>query len=209
MRWSAFSLPMYWTGSLFCGLTIEWYYAARTCDISMPNYLQTALLKFQHPAPKRPQHAPHSWAKPTYGAQVQYSHENDSYRLLSAKTINLVQQIVGKLLCYSIAVDPTMITALGSIAAQQSKGTDKTYADTLWLFNYAAAHPNAKIRYTASDMILYIHSDAPVEARHATVKLLSLIYGRLDERALRVGKPISSSARSQDFYSSVVCTSTL
>ena len=48
-----------------------------------------------------------------------------------------------------------------------------------------------------------------VEARHATVKLLSFIYGRLDERALRVGKPISSSARSQAFYSSIVCTSTL
>ena len=53
-----------------------------------------------------------------------------------------------------------MLTALGSIAAQQSKGTEKTYADTLWLLNYAATHPNAKIRYTASDMILYIHSDA-------------------------------------------------
>ena len=48
-----------------------------------------------------------------------------------------------------------------------------------------------------------------VEARHATVKLLLFIYGRLDERALRVGKPISSSARSQAFYSSIVCTSTL
>ena len=51
--------------------------------------------------------------------------------------------------------------------------------------------------------------EVPVEARHATVKLLSLIYGCLDERALRVGKPISSSARSQAFYSSIVCTSTL
>ena len=53
-----------------------------------------------------------------------------------------------------------MITALGSIAAQQSKDKEKTYADTLWLLNYAATHPNAKIRYTASDTILYIHSDA-------------------------------------------------
>ena len=53
-----------------------------------------------------------------------------------------------------------MLTALGSISAQQSKGTEKTYADTLWLINYAATHPNAKIRYTASDMILYIHSNA-------------------------------------------------
>ena len=66
----------------------------------------------------------------------------------------------GKLLYYSIAVDPTMLTALGSIAAQHSKGTEKTYANTLWLLNYAATHPNAKIRFTTSDMILYIQSDA-------------------------------------------------
>ena len=37
--------------------------------------------------------------------------------------------------------------------------------------------------------------DLTVEARHATVKMLLLIYGRLDGRALRVGKPISFSAR--------------
>ena len=53
-----------------------------------------------------------------------------------------------------------MLTALGSIAAQQSKGTEKIYANTLWLLNYAATHPNVKIRYTASDMILYIHNNA-------------------------------------------------
>ena len=40
-----------------------------------------------------------------------------------------------------------------------------------------------------------------VEARHATVKILLLIYGRLDGRALRVGKPVSFSARCQAFNS--------
>ena len=53
-----------------------------------------------------------------------------------------------------------MLTALGSIAAQQSKGTKKKYANTLWLLKYAATHPNSNIRYTESNMILYIHSDA-------------------------------------------------
>ena len=53
-----------------------------------------------------------------------------------------------------------MLTALVSISAQKPKGKEKTYAATLWLLNYATTHPNAKIRYTASDMILYIHSDA-------------------------------------------------
>ena len=67
---------------------------------------------------------------------------------------------MGTLLYYSIAVDPTMLTALGSIAAQQSKVTEKTYVDTLWLINYAVTHPNAKIRYTTSNRILNINSDA-------------------------------------------------
>ena len=90
---------------------------------------------------------------------MQYALDDDSSPLLPAKTINKVQQIVGTLLYYSIAVDPTMLTALGSIAAQQAKGTEKTYADTFWLLNYAATHPNTKIRYTARNMILLIHSD--------------------------------------------------
>ena len=79
---------------------------------------------------------------------------------MSAKTINLVQQIVGMLLHYSITVDPNMLTSLGSIAAQQSKVTEKMYANTLLLLNYAATHPNAMIRYTVSNMILHIHRDA-------------------------------------------------
>ena len=140
-----YTISIDWTGSLFCGLTIDWYYAARTCDISMPKYLQTALHKFQHLLPKRPQHAPHSWENPTYGAHVQYAPDDDSSTLLPAKTINLVHKIVGTLLYYSIVFDPTMLTALGSIAAQQAKGTEKTYSDTLWLLNHTATHPNATI----------------------------------------------------------------
>ena len=76
------------------------------------------------------------------------------------ETINLVHHIVGNLLYYSIAVDPTMIAILDSIYAQQAKVTEQTYVDTLWLLNYSAMHHDATIRYTASDMVLHIHSDA-------------------------------------------------
>ena len=93
-----YTISINWTGSLFCGLTIDWDYVARTCHISMPKYLQTSLLKLKYLSPKRPQHAPHPWAKPTYGAQVQYAHDGDYSPLLPAKTINLVQHIVGTLL---------------------------------------------------------------------------------------------------------------
>ena len=39
----------------------------------MPGYITKALRKFQHPTPKRPQHALHDWAAPSYGSRVQYA----------------------------------------------------------------------------------------------------------------------------------------
>jgi hypothetical protein len=79
---------------------------------------------------------------------------------LPAPTVTFVQQVVDTLLYYSLAVGPTMLVTLGSIAAAQSTATSSTYAATVWLLNYATSHPDATIRYVASDMILHIHSDA-------------------------------------------------
>ena len=53
-----------------------------------------------------------------------------------------------------------MLVALSSIASTQSQVTNNTYDETLWLLNYAATHPDATIRYSSSDMILHVHSDA-------------------------------------------------
>jgi hypothetical protein len=50
--------------------------------------------------------------------------------------------------------------ALSAIAAQQSAPPEETLARVNQFLNYMWAHPNAKIRYRASDMILYVHSDA-------------------------------------------------
>jgi hypothetical protein len=49
---------------------------------------------------------------------------------------------------------------LNDIATEQTKATEKTQAATNQLLDYLATHPDATIRYQASDMILHIHSDA-------------------------------------------------
>jgi hypothetical protein len=49
---------------------------------------------------------------------------------------------------------------LNDIATEQNKATEKAQAATNQLFDYLATHPDAAIRYHASDMILHIHSDA-------------------------------------------------
>jgi hypothetical protein len=49
---------------------------------------------------------------------------------------------------------------LNDIATEQIKATEKNQAATNQLLGYLATHPDATIRYHASDMILHIHSDA-------------------------------------------------
>ena len=53
-----------------------------------------------------------------------------------------------------------MLVALGTLAAAQSKGTQATAKAAVQLLNYAATHPEAIIRFHASQMILHVHSDA-------------------------------------------------
>jgi hypothetical protein len=49
---------------------------------------------------------------------------------------------------------------LNDIATEQTKATEKAQAATNQLLDYLANHPDAAIRYYASDMILQINSDA-------------------------------------------------
>ena len=37
-----YTISIHLTGTLFCGLPIDWGYENRTCDISMPQYLKEA-----------------------------------------------------------------------------------------------------------------------------------------------------------------------
>jgi hypothetical protein len=45
------------------------------------------------------------------------------------------------------------------LASQQSNATEVTADKVIKLLNYCNTHPETKIRYHASDMILHIHSD--------------------------------------------------
>jgi hypothetical protein len=49
---------------------------------------------------------------------------------------------------------------LNDIVTEKTKATEKTQAATNQLLDYLASHPDATIRYHASDMILHIHRDA-------------------------------------------------
>ena len=67
---------------------------------------------------------------------------------------------MGSLLYYARVVDITMLVVLDHVAAMQSCITHKTLEAAHHIFNYAATHPDAIIRYHGSSMILHSHSDA-------------------------------------------------
>ena len=126
----------------------------------MPYYIPAFLHRFQHPAPKKYQGAPHTWTTPTYSAKVQYATPPEESPPLGKAGITEIQQQVGTLLYYGVGVDPFILVATGSIGSSQANATQFTREECDWLMDYVACHPLSVIRYHASGMILYIHSDA-------------------------------------------------
>ena len=88
------------------------------------------------------------------------SEPEDESPKLNKAMIKRLKEIIGVLLYYARAVDSTMLVALGTLAATQAQGTEATMEAAVQLLNYAATHPNATIRYHASDMKLHVYSDA-------------------------------------------------
>ena len=147
-------------GQHYCGLTITWNYQQGYVDIEMPGYNAKTLDRLQHPPPSKPQFAPHKWNKPIYGKHTQLAPSPDTSQQLSAKDTKYIQSAVGAYLYYARALEHTMLPALNEIGTTQAKPTEKTMNAVKQLLDYAHTRPNAKIRFHASDMILYVDSDA-------------------------------------------------
>jgi hypothetical protein len=72
-----------------------------------------------------------------------------------------VQEVLGMLQFYARAVDSTMLPpAIGTLASQQAHGTKATLDALTQLLIYCMTHPDAKVCFIASDMVLHMHSDA-------------------------------------------------
>jgi hypothetical protein len=127
----------------------------------MPGHIKPALHKFQHPTPRRPKNAPQTWSPPIYGTKTQYIEAHQDIPLLPQKDVTRIQQLAGTLLYYARAVDPTLMLPVNVLASEQTQATAIKIDKVIKLLNYYATHPEAKLRYHASDMILKnTHSDA-------------------------------------------------
>ena len=149
-----------WTGAKYIGITFDWDYANKRVHLSMPGYVSKALQRFTHERPLKIQNSPHPHVATNYGAKAQYVEPVEVSPPLDKEKQKYVQAVVGTLLYYSRAVDPTMLVALNAIATQQASPTEKTMERVKQLLDYAASQEEAVLTYHASDMILAVHSDA-------------------------------------------------
>ncbi len=149
-----------WTGSKYIGITFDWDYANRCVHLSMPGYITKALQRFAHEHPKKIQFSPHPHVAPKYGAKAQYVEIEEPSPPLDREKQKYIQAVVGTLLYYSRAVDPTMLVALNAIATQQASPTKKTMERVRQLLDYAASQEEAVLTYQSSGMVLAVHSDA-------------------------------------------------
>ena len=103
---------------------------------------------------------PGNHAPISYGAKVQQSIDPEEFPCLDDKGVHRLQKVIGCLLFYALAIDSTMLVALGDLASAQSTSTEHTAKALTKLLNYAAINPDTEITYHKSDMILHIDSDA-------------------------------------------------
>lgn len=148
-----------WSGDRYIGIQLEWDYKKRQVHLSMPGYAKKALKQFQHDAPAKRQDSPFPYAKPIYGAKQQFAKHSTSPPV-DSKAKKFIQQVCGKFLYLGRAVDSTLLMPISAIASQQANPTEETLAHTKQLLDYIASQEEAVLTYTASDMILAVHSDA-------------------------------------------------
>jgi hypothetical protein len=84
---------------------------------------------------------------------------------LSAADTKTLQEIVGSILYYARAVDPTMLTTTNTIASLQATPTQAVRAQAVRLLQYAAAYPNNAIVYNKSKMHVILQVDASYLSR--------------------------------------------
>jgi hypothetical protein len=150
-----YELTTDWTATVYSEMTLKWDYGNRTCYISMPGYVSNILSKFQHDAPKHPQHTPSRYVTPVYGANTQYATKDETPSLTAQQCLK-IQKVTGSVFYYARAVDPTVLMPLNDISTEHTKAAEKTQAAMNQMLDYLATHPDAT--YHASDMILHIHS---------------------------------------------------
>jgi hypothetical protein len=159
-----YQVKVNWEGTKYLGMDIRINRSERHVTLTMPGYIRKLLQRVRpnglKGASTPAQHTPPNYANP--GAQKATI---DASPLASETDKKLLQSVVGTLLYYCRAVDPSICTAVHQLGSVQAKPTQDDMAKMERLLQYVSTHQNNGIRYHASNMVLQLMSDASYLSR--------------------------------------------
>ncbi len=130
----------------------------------MPGYIERLLQRVRPDGIKGAQ-TPAQYQPPNFKHPGAQTATVDLSPLATDEDKKLLQSVIGTLLYYSRAVDPSICTAVHALGSVQSKPTLNDMKTMIRLLQYVSTHRNIGIRYYASNMILNMLSDASFLSR--------------------------------------------
>ncbi len=154
-----YQIKVNYKGTKYLGMTIAIDQQARHVTLTMPGYINKLLRKAK-PEGIKGANTPAVYNPPNYKSAGAQLATTDTSPYASPAEQKHLQSVIGTLLYYSRAVDPTMCTAIHELGSIQSAPTQNDMVKLDRLLQYAASHQNNGIRYYASSMVYNILSDA-------------------------------------------------
>ena len=146
-------------GKEFIKIELDWDYNKWLVHLLIQPYLQKAMQQFDDLTSSKQHDAPYPHTPLQFGIKQQFA-EYDSSAPVGAVEQKYIQKVIGKFLWYARGIDGTLLTALSSLAAQQSQPMSSTMACIKQFLDYCATQEPAILPYHKSDMVLAVHSDA-------------------------------------------------
>jgi hypothetical protein len=158
-----YDVKVNWQGSKYLDMDITINRDKRHVTLTMPGYIQRLLQRVRPNGVKgastSAQYTPPNYANP--GAQKVTI---DASPLASESDKKILQSMIGTLLYYCRAVDPSICTAVHQLGSVQANPTETDMANMERLLRYVSTHQNNGIRYYASEMVLQLMSDASYQS---------------------------------------------
>ena len=128
----------------------------------MPKHIAKARRCLGHKDPTTPEHSPHTCNIPTYSRKPQLADPvQQTFEKLTPAQLKWCQEFLGIFLYYTREVDPTMNIAGSDISTSLTQSSFKHLKARIdKLLNYTTTHDDAAIKYVASQMQLWAHTDA-------------------------------------------------
>ncbi len=148
-----YQIKINWEGTRYLGTDIAINRIERHVTLSMPKYIDRLLCKIR-PDGIRGSNTPAVYAPPNYANSGAQKATVDKSQLASEDDKNKLQSVVGTLLYYSRAVDPSICTAVHELGSIQFNPSQNDMKKMEKLLQYVSKHRNMGIRFYASLMLL-------------------------------------------------------